>query len=493
MLTCARLTPVPANPSPTWLTLANPVTPTLRSPRFRADCIRCTPRAMDLHFPKGFLFGAATSAHQVEGGCDNNQWWEWEQIAGNVHDGSTSATACDHFNRYREDFALARELGMNAQRISIEWSRIEPEEGRFDEDALDHYREVCDTIRDLGMEPAVTLHHFTNPIWAQRQGGWECPKMVEWLARFAERAADALGDRVRFWFTINEPMVAPALCYVMGIHPPCVRDLGRALPVARAVLLAHGAMYNAVKNAVSHVTEVGPVLQMPLIEAFDPESAADRDAAAAQDQLFNQYYLDGLLKGVVAPPVGDGSEVPGLARSYDVVGLNYYSRMLVRAGTLDEARHPAGGERDAAGVPMPLLGLRRKDEPAEFHDQMGWEVHPKGLYAQLMRLAPLGCPVYVTESGMATRDEDARSRHLLAHLAECHRAIRDGLDLRGFFYWTLMDNFEWAEGYTRTFGLIEIDRADDLARRPRAAALLYRDIARSGTIGAELLARHGVR
>jgi beta-glucosidase len=263
------------------------------------------------------------------------------------------------------------------------------------------------------------------------------------------------------------------------------------MPVARHVLLAHGAMYHAIKDAVAHPTEVGPVLQMPYIEALDPESPADRAAAAQQDFLFNQYYLEGLTKGVVAPPVGDGAEVPGLAGSCDVVGLNYYARMLVRGGALDDAQHVAGGAREERAS-EPLLDARRPDEPSEFHDQMGWEVYPKGLYAQLMRLGPLGCPVYVTESGMATRDDAARSRHLLAHLAQCHRAIRDGLDLRGFFYWTLLDNFEWAEGYTKTFGLIAIDRADDLARHPRATALLYRDIARGRAVTEEMLARHGV-
>jgi beta-glucosidase len=318
--------------------------------------------------------------------------------------------------------------------------------------------------------------------------------MVDWLARFAAHATRELGDRVRFWFTINEPMVAPALCYVMGIHPPCVRDLGRALPVAKHVLLAHGAMYRAVKDAARHATDVGPVLQMPYIEALDPTSEADRAAAAQQDFLFNQYYLEGLLRGVVAPPVGDGAEVPGLKGSYDVVGLNYYARMLVRAGGLEEAQHSAGGARDArGGGEAPLHGARRPNEPSEFQDQMGWEVYPRGLHAQLMRLGRLRCPVYVTENGMATRDERARCRHLLVHLAQCHRALRDGLDLRGFFYWTLMDNFEWAEGYGKTFGLIEIDRERGLARRPREAAYLYRDLAAAGAVTEEMLARFDVR
>jgi beta-glucosidase len=452
--------------------------------------------AQDLRFPDGFLFGAATAAHQVEGGCLRNQWSAWEHEGGHIRDGSTADLACDHYNRFREDFALAKELGQNAQRISIEWSRLEPEEGRFDEREADHYRAVCDAIRSQGMVPTVTLHHFTNPLWVQQRGGWENEKIVDWLARFAEFATRALGERVELWWTINEPMVAPALCYVMGIHPPCVRDLSRALPVARHVLLAHGAMYHAVKNAAKHEVRVGPVLQMPYIEALDPVSAADREAAQQQDSLFNQYYLDGLLRGVVAPPVGGGEEVPGLARSYDVVGLNYYARMLVGGGAA--LGHSAGGEAARSGGAAgethagPLLGRRRTSEPAEFHDQMGWEVHPRGLREQLLRLTPLGKPLYVTENGMATRDERARCRHLLVHLGEVHAAIRAGADVRGFFYWTLMDNFEWAEGYTKTFGLIEIDRERGLLRRPREAAHLYGEIARSGGVSAALLERYGV-
>ena len=154
-------------------------------------------------FPPGFLWGAATSAHQVEGNCTNNQWWAWEQEAGHIRDGDVSGLACDHYRRFDDDFRLAAELGHTAHRFSIEWSRIEPDEGRFDERELDHYRAVCDSVRRHGMAPTVTLHHFTHPLWVARAGGWENPRIVDWLARFAERAGRALGDRVAIWWTIN--------------------------------------------------------------------------------------------------------------------------------------------------------------------------------------------------------------------------------------------------------------------------------------------------
>ncbi|MBU6280804.1 glycoside hydrolase family 1 protein [bacterium] len=447
-----------------------------------------------LAFPRGFLFGAATAAHQVEGGCLNNHWSEWEHQPGTIRDGSTADVACDHYRRFRDDFALASSLGQNAQRISIEWARIEPEEGRFDRREIDHYRAVLDSIRENGMEPLPTLHHFTHPSWVAADGGWENPRIVDRLARYVEHASRELGDRTSFWWTINEPMVAPALCYLMGIHPPCVRDISRALPVSRHVLLAHGAMYRAIHGATTHRPKVGPVLQMPFIDALDPSSEEDRAAAAQQDFLFNQYYLEGLRHGVVAPPVGGGEEIPGLAGSYDVIGLNYYARMLV-SGRGDMA-HPAGGahgDGDGDGATASEgMRLRRPDEPSEFDDQMGWEVWPRGLREQLLRLSSFGVPLYVTENGMATRDERARCRHLLAHLAEVHAAIRGGADVRGFLYWTLLDNFEWAEGYTRTFGLIEIDRARDLERKPREAARLYGEIARRGGIDEETLRKFEV-
>ena len=321
-------------------------------------------------FPSGFLWGAATSAHQVEGNCTNNQWWAWEQDPGHIRDGDVSGVACDHYRRFDDDFRLAAELGHTAHRFSIEWSRIEPDEGRFDERELDHYRAVCDSVRRHGMAPTVTLHHFTHPLWVARAGGWENPRIVDWLARFAERAGRALGDRVAIWWTINEPMVAPVLSYMMGIHPPGVRDIGRALGVARHTLLSHGAMYRALRAIVPGAVPVGPVLNMMWFEPLDQESAEDRAETEQQDYFVNRWYLDGITTGRVRPPCGADEEVAGLGGSFDVLGLNYYMRILVRGG-----------------VPSGLESLRRPSERAEFVDEMGWEVHPPGLGALLRRLA----------------------------------------------------------------------------------------------------------
>ena len=425
--------------------------------------------ASQLEFPRGFLWGAATSSHQVEGNCTNNNWWAWEQEGGHIADGSVSGLACDHYRRFDEDFRLAAELGHNAQRISVEWSRIEPEEGRFDERELDHYRAVCGAIRRHGMAPTVTLHHFTHPVWVARQGGWENPRVVDWLARFAERTGRALGDRVAVWWTINEPMVAPLVGYLLGAHPPCVRDLGRALAVARHTLLAHGAMYRALKAVAPATTPVGIVHNMMYLEPLDPGSAADRAEAEQQDWFLNGWYLHGIATGEVAPPAGGGEEAPGLRGSFDAIGLNYYSRLLVRAGGFDGSENP--------------LLVRRPGERAEFTDEMGWEVHPPGLRLQLLRLAKLGKPLYVTENGHATLDEDARARYLPIHLREVHAAITAGADVRGYFYWSLMDNFEWGEGYAKHFGLIAIEPGT-LARRPRPAAYVYRDIIRANAVPA---------
>jgi beta-glucosidase len=228
-------------------------------------------------------------------------------------------------------------------------------------------------------------------------------------------------------------------------------------------------MYQAIHEAARHDVVAGPVLQMPYFEPLDPASEADVATAATNDRLMNEYYLIGLREGVVAPPFGDGSEVAGLAGSYDVLGLNYYARVLVDS---------------TSGEAMTLGGKRRSSEPDRFADEMGWEVFPPGLHHQLVRVAKLGRPVMVTENGMATLDDAARTAHLLEHLRQVGRAIEDGADVRGYFYWSLLDNFEWAEGYSRHFGLVAVDRAT-LERRPRPTSEVYRRIIAANAIEGE--------
>jgi beta-glucosidase len=420
----------------------------------------------DLPFPKGFLWGCATSAHQVEGNNTKNNWWEWEQEAGHIKGGDVSGLACDHYNRFDSDFALAQELGHNAHRLSIEWSRIEPEEGRWDMKEVAHYRQVMESLHRHGLTPMVTLHHFTNPIWFERQGGWTNPRSVELIARYSGFIARELGDLVPIWSTINEPIIIVVAAHLMGAHPPGQRDLNTAATSARHLLQAHGSMYRAVKEATSHNPQVGPVLSMPYIEPYDPNSEEDREAARVADLLMNEYFLAGIKTGTVGPPTGEGEEVRGLKDSWDFIGINYYSRHRIA-----HDQPP-----DVGGLPPPDAELTL----------MGYEVYPEGFYRQLVRLKQYGLPVYVTENGLSTRDDTQRCRHLLRHLSEVHRAIQEGTDIRGYLHWTLMDNFEWAEGYQQWFGMVAVEPST-LKRRPRPSAYLFRDIARGNAVTATQL------
>jgi beta-glucosidase len=429
------------------------------------------PEFADISFPRGFLWGCATSSHQVEGNCTSNDWWAWEQEGGHIRDGSVSGLACDHYNRFEEDFALAQELGHNAHRISIEWSRIEPEEGRWDMAEVDHYRRVLESMHRHGLTPFVTLHHFTNPLWFRDRGGWLNPQAPELIGRYAGFMARELGDLVPFWLTINEPMVIVTEGYLMGLFPPQHQDMAEALVVARHLLLAHARMYQAIKEAAPHRPPVGIVLHMSYLQPKNPDSPADRATCDTADALFNQYFLTGIDKGVFAPPVGQGEEAPGVKGTWDLIGLNYYSRTLISEGFLTKGamfgEPPSGAE----------LSL------------MGWEVYPEGFYRLLKRLQAYSQPIYVTENGISTLDDDQRCRYLLRHLREMGRAISEGADVRGYLHWTLTDNFEWAQGYYQKFGIVAME-PNTRERRLRPSAHLYRDIAQANAVRAEQFERY---
>ncbi|MBS7269149.1 MAG: family 1 glycosylhydrolase [Candidatus Freyarchaeota archaeon] len=430
-------------------------------------------------FPQGFLWGAATSAHQVEGNNTNNHWWVWEQEGGHIHDGSVSGRACDHYNLYEQDFELVRELGHNVHRFSIEWSRIEPKEGLWNEKEIEHYRNVVEALLERKITPMVTLHHFTNPIWMQDKGGWLNPKSVDLFERYTRTVVETLGDVITFYNTINEPMMVAVMGYLLGIHPPCKTDLAEFFTVGKHLLMAHGKCYRAIHETVRDrgfkiKPQVGIVKQIPYFAPYNPHLEEDVKQAKLMDDIVNRWYLDGIHTGTVAPPFGGGEKLDYLENSWDFIGVNWYTRILANSTIKLEA------EQKTLPQTVP--------EGAEITD-MGWEVYPEGFYHSLMSVKKYKKPVYVTENGIATLNDEQRCRYIIRHLYQLHRAIHDGLDVKGYMYWSLMDNFEWAEGFAKRFGIVEVNY-NTLERKPRPSAYLYRDIIKRNAITEQQLQKY---
>ena len=395
-------------------------------------------------FPAGFLWGAATSAHQVEGGNLNNDWWAFEQRPDSAASES-SADGIDHYHRYGEDFELLASLGHNAHRLSLEWSRIEPAPGQFSRAAIAHYRRVLSTLVDSGLTAMVTLHHFTLPRWYADQGGWLAPAAVAMFERYCAFVTGELGDLMPLVCTINEPQMVALHGYLEGYHPPGVTNAALWKRVGRVLVRAHEAAVRAV-HCGSPRSSVGLAVQMPLLAPIRDDEACRTLYRTMQYELID-LYLDNLT---------------GADRG-DWLGVQYYRKQWV---------DPAS----------PTLFA---DPPMGFPTtQMGWAVHPDGLRQVLRHAATTGLPLYVTENGIATEDDVERCDYLRTHLTALARARDEGIDVRGYFHWSAFDNFEWSEGYRPKFGLIAIDHRDDFRRVPKPSAYAFADIARSGRLTA---------
>ena len=397
-------------------------------------------------FPAGFLWGSGTAAHQVEGGNTNNDWWDWE------HDPDSptvdvSLDANDHYSRYPTDFALLAALGQNAHRFSLEWSRIEPAPGEFSKAALDHYARVLDCLADNALTAFATLHHFTLPRWFAARGGWLAPDAVDLFGRYVDRVSSALGDRIPYACTVNEPQIVSLMAYGLGRFPPGERDMAKAAAANAVLMKAHRAA-TEVLRAGRGTPQIGTCLQLPVVEPLDPASEGDVATAAALKGLLVDSHLADLTSG------GDVG---------DFVGLQYYTRIRVDStAPRPTAPPPAGAETT----------------------QVGWEVYPEGFGQSLRAAASIGLPVIVTENGIATADDTQRVRYLRSHLTELKTVLEEGADIRGYLHWTSFDNFEWSEGYHPTFGLIGIDRDDNLRRVVRPSAVLFGELARTGSLKA---------
>ena len=422
----------------------------------------------ELQFPPGFLWGTASSSHQVEGFNTNNQWWSFEQQPGAIWNGGKSGAACDWWRNAERDFDLMQQYNLQTHRLSIEWSRVEPEPGRFDHKALDRYRELLNGLHRRGMRPMVALHHFTNPLWLERAGGWARPEVIARFQHYVRYTVSALGDLCDLWLTINEPLVYLAQGWLRGYWPPQKTDVVAALRVYRHLLLAHAAGYQAI-HAVQPHANVGVASAVRVFFPSDPNSPLDRFAAWLKRHVGEDIWLDGMQDGIVRPPLGLNEYQRALVRSADFIGINYYSRDFVRF--TPDPRRFFGREHYAEGGEYSDSGMRG------VYSQLA----PDGLYAILRRVAKYGLPIYVTENGLPDHDDDQRPRWLLLFLQQVQRAIQDGSDVRGYYHWTFTDNFEWSEGWGLRFGLVELDPATQ-ERRPRRSAAMFGTIARENAI-----------
>ena len=424
-----------------------------------------------LRFPPDFLWGTATASHQVEGGNSGNDWWDWEQQPGRIRDATKSGDAAGWWTgRAEEDLAWAASQGQNAHRLSVEWSRLEPEPGKFDDAAYERYGEILDAARENGLTTCVTLYHFTLPGWAARAGGWWSGDLVPRFERFAEHTAEKLGDRVDLWSTINEPNVLAYGAYSDGRWPPGQRSLRKTLTVLWRLLRAHAQAYRAI-HRVQSGARVGLVLNLPLFEPARPGNPLDRLAARFQDWTFSEILLRALLSGRALPPIATGlRRIPGLAGAYDFLGVNYYGRFAVRFDPT---------------APTPLG--RHVQEPSTRTEWTDWgQTCPRGLTHQILRCSKLGKPVYVTENGLFDNDDSKRPGFLVDHVAAVADALAAGANIRGYFHWSLVDNFEWAEGWSTHFGLLALDRITG-ERTPKRSAEVYARICRHGGIPDDLL------
>jgi len=425
---------------------------------------------MTLQLPKGFYWGSATSAHQVEGG-NVNDWSEWEKknaerLAREAKEkwqpwqqerfpemfkpeNYISGRACDHYHSYEKDFDIAKSLGQNAHRFSIEWSRIEPEQGKFNEKEIEHYRKVILALKKRGIEPFVTLWHWTNPLWIRDISGWENKKTIEYFLRYAKSIVENYGDLVKFWTPLNEPSVYIGLSYIKGTQPPGIKNILRANRVFKNLICAYRGTYELIhkfkKDAqvgVSHYT----TYRLP-----------------AQNFFWNHLLI------IILNYLASGRFISRIKNSIDFLGVQYYRPEFIKL--------KFGGE---------WAWILEKPEMADrgsWANDLGWGINPEGLYFVLKKIKKYKKPIYITECGTVDAKDNHRARFIREHLIWLAKAMQEGADVRGFFYWSLLDNFEFVEvrGFWPRYGLVEVNYKS-LERKIRPSAFEYKKIIEDSTI-----------
>ena len=395
------------------------------------------------------MWGAAGSPHQTEGNNTNSDWWAWEHSQGRMNalkkegknpESYFSGIACDSYNRFEEDFSLAEHLNHNAARFGVEWARVEPKQGEYSEAALDHYEKVLQSAKAHGLQTFVTLHHFSSPMWFMKLGGFEKRENVDLFVKYAQKVAERLGQYVDFWITINEPIIYSSHSYYFRKYPPCKKSFLATYRVTQNLISAHNKTF-AKLHSVSN-TPVSVCNQLPNIEAMGFISRPLRFIAK---YLATEYIITRTIN------------------QCDFIAVNYYVRKRVG-----------------------WFGIVKSKYKEEEISDLGWHLYPSGLEKVLLDLKKYNKPVYITENGLADAQDNRREKYIKDHLFYVHKAIEQGVDVRGYLYWSLIDNFEWDEGFGPRFGLVEIDRENLLRRKVRFSATKYAEICRNNQMEYEV-------
>ena len=378
-------------------------------------------------FPIDFLWGAATSAHQVEGNNKLNDWWQAEEKLALKE---ASAQACLHYTLYPQDFAIAQELNHNCHRFSLEWSRIEPQNGVFDLEQIEHYRRVIKELKSRGLEPVVTLHHFTNPVWFSQLGGWSKFKLRKYFLRFVQRIVLEYAGQIKFWVTINEPLVYSSHSFLLGVWPPQEKSLLKTIKVTLNMASAHIRAYRLI-HRIYREKELSPpqVSIAANLQAFEicQPNFRNKIAVYLRNKSYNFLFLD-LLKR---------------KKTLDFIGINYYGRNLVCV--------------QSWGIRNLLTQTCQSNHQPLPKNSLGWDIYPQGLYKLLLAVKKYNLPILITENGICTEDDNLRWDYIRQHLEALLQALAQGVKIFGYIYWALLDNFEWAEGFGPRFGLVHVD------------------------------------
>ncbi|NLA04210.1 MAG: glycoside hydrolase family 1 protein [Firmicutes bacterium] len=392
-------------------------------------------------FPPDFLWGTAASAYQVEGHNRHSDWARWEmeerkRPPARRRIREPCGRACDHWNRFEEDYELARSIGVQVHRPSVEWSRIYPREKLVDREALAHYRTMLQALQRRGIKVMLCLNHFTLPLWAASRGGYTNAKMLlPAFEAYVETVVQYLGDLVDYWLTVNEPNVIPTAAYLGAVMPPFKSSPLSFVKAFRTFMAMHSRAYRIIKERFPR-SPVGVAYSYFHLQPLRQHNPLDRAGRNLAHLAINRRFFQGIAGGRIGPPLGLGERMPGLEGALDFIGINYYSTSYMKG----------------------LFPVESK--PGDLVTEMGWIYYPRGLYEvlhEISRLSPR--PIIITENGIATTDESFRIRYLEDHLKEIHRALADGIEIRGYMHWSLTDNFEWQHGYSKRFGLIGIDYA----------------------------------